>query len=338
MRSSVYGRVGLFSLACSGCDTFIECYSDEAAAEDILKCTCRMAHLLVQRGRYEQAHEQLNSVPESIMNVLKYHQYWIFFSGMLKLRQFLHRDDMTAATYLASQLRAQGAPDAELSFSLSLLEIDLHVRQSQYVEALDLVESLAKSCLPENTDIVGYIKLRNTKARILALCGHPLQGFTITVRAASIAYRTRALPCLWESCINLTHILLHLHDATAALQILEAIIPHVLECQDSDLAARTYSALVDAHMALAADEAIEENKDIELGKRNDRLSQAAEYLDSALKEYARVEDLQGQLEMLAKKGTIMQLCGDSELADDIATKYVELKREYRVTRSDFDAE
>ncbi|ERF75009.1 hypothetical protein EPUS_08054 [Endocarpon pusillum Z07020] len=324
MRSSVYGRTGLAHLAWSGGDIFLDCYADEAPAEDVLKSTCRMANLLVQKGRYNQAREMLDNVDESILRVLKYRQYWTFSAGMLQLRRSLHHDDLTTSSHLLTQLRSQGAPDIELSFAFSLLEIDFHTRQKSYDKALDLVETLAKSSHEENTDIIAQIKLLNIKARLLALCGHPHQGFSITVRAASMAHRARILPCLWESAVILSNILLHLHDFSAAIQLLEAVVPQVLECEDGHLAARTYSALVDAHMGLAGE--------AKSARRKEGLNKAVEYLDCAFEEFRRIEDARGQGEMLAKKATVMHLCGDYGLANDMASRYLDLKREYEKMR------
>ena len=326
MRSSVYGRVGLSHLAWSGGDTFLECYVDEAPAEDVLKCTCRMANLLAQKGRYGQAAEMMDDIPSSVLRVLKYKQYWTFSAGMLKLRRSLHRNDLTAASHFLCQLRGQGAPDVELSFALSLFEIDFHVRQCTYDKALDLVEMLAKSSHQENTDIMAQVKLLNIKARILAKCGQPHQGFSIAVRAASMAHRARVLPCLWESSIILSNILLHLHDFPAAVKILDAVVPQVLECQDCDLAARTYSLLVDAHMGMAGEEGTKS------AKQQEAFNKALAYLDCAFEEFRRIEELKGQLEMLAKKATIMHLCGDYVLANDIASRYLDLQKEYREMR------
>jgi anaphase-promoting complex subunit 5 len=318
--------MGLAHLAWSGGEIFIECYADEAPAEDILKCACRMAGLLVQKGRYNQAIEVLDNVDPAILRVLKCRQYWTFSAGMLRLRRFLHHDDLTAASQLLCQLRGQGAPDPELSFALCLLQIDFHVRENSYDKALDLVETLAKSSHQENTDIMAQIKLLNIKARILAKCGQPHQGFSITARAASMAHHAHVLPCLWESSIVLSNILLHLYDFAAAAKILEAVVPQVLECQDCDLAARAYALLVDAHMGLGGEE------EVSSVKQKERLNMASEYLDCAFEEYRRIEDFKGQLEMLAKKATVMHLSGDYVLANDTASRYLDLKKEYKEMR------
>lgn len=326
MKSAVYGRVGVSHLTWSGGDTFLECYADEAPAEDILKCTCRMANLLFQKGRHSQAIEIMDKVPSSILRVLKYKQYWTFCTGLLQLRRSLHHDDLTASSHLLAQLQGQSAPDTELSLALSLLEIDLHVRQTSYDRALSLVDTLATTSPPENTDIMTHLKLLNIKARILAQSGHPYQGFSTSIRAASIAHRARILPCLWESATILSHILLHLREFAAAVQMLDAVMPQVLECQDCDLAARTYSLLVDAQMGLAG---VEEDQS---PKRKEGLHQAREYLDCAWAEYRKMEDVRGQREMLAKKATVMYLGGDYGVANDVAGRYLDLNREYREMR------
>ena len=67
-------------------------------------------------------------------------------------------------------------------------------------------------------------------------------------------------------------------------------------------------------------------------KRKERLNKSLEYLDCAFEEYGRIEDLKGQLEMLAKKATVMHLCGDYVLANDMASQYLDLKREYKEMR------
>lgn len=333
MRSSVYGRVGLYHLAQSGGDIFLSCYADEVPGEDLLKCTCRMANLLVQRGRYNQATQILNNTPASVLHVLKYRQYWTFSLGMLQIRRALHHHDLSTAGALLSQLRGTGAPDIGLSFSLALLEIDLHARRHDVAQALDLLESLAKTSHPDNTDIMAQLKLLNIKARLLAQAGHPFQGFSIVVRAASLAYRARILPCLWESCVILANIMLHLHDFEAAVEVLEAIVPQVLECGDCELAGRTYEGLVDAWVGLAGNgnEEGDGEKAVAVGvggKKKERLNTALGYLDAAVEEYERVEEKRCVLRCLAKKATLLRVLGDKEVSEDVAGRYLGVLREF----------
>lgn len=326
MRGSVYSRIGLTHLAWMSGETFLECYADDAPMEDLLKCRCRMANLLVQKGRYTQATAMMEAVPKHVLRVLKYQQYWTFFAGMLKLRRHLRRADFTAASYILDQLKGQGAPDIEVGFALSLQEVDLLMRRGVYNDALDLVESLAQNAHPESTDVYAQIKLLMMKARGLALCKHPLKGFSIAVRAANMANRARILPALWEASGILANILTNLHEFSAAVDVLEAVVPQVLECEDCILAARTYAYLVDGYMGLAG---LEESKSV---KREERINKAMEYIDCAFEQFKHVEDLRGQCDMLVKKATIFNMLGDLILANDCASQYLGLKKEYEEAR------
>jgi anaphase-promoting complex subunit 5 len=326
MKAAVFGRVGLARLAWSSGETFLECHADEAPTDDLLKCRCRMASLLVQKGHYNEATELMEGVPRHVMRVLKYEQYWTFFAGMLRLRRHLHRSDFDAASYILERLRGQGAPDVETGLALSLLEVDLLMRRGVYSEALDLIESLAKETHPESTDVYAQVKLLMIKARGLALCKRPLKGFSIAVRAANMANRARILPALWESAGILANILINLHEFAAAVKVLEAIVPQVLECEDCDLAARTYALLVDGYMGLGGEE---EPKSV---KREERINKAMENIDAAFAQFKYVEDLCGQCDMLAKKATILNLRGDLVLANDFASQYLGLKKEYEAAR------
>ncbi|EXJ82204.1 hypothetical protein A1O3_06017 [Capronia epimyces CBS 606.96] len=326
MKGAAYSRVGIAHLAWLCGETFLQCHVPEAPLEDILKCNCRTAGLLVQRGRYGEANQVLNNVPEHVLRVTKFQNYLDFYTGILKTRRFLHRDDPNAAEHLLDRLRGQGPPDAEIGFSLSLLEIELLMRRGNFNTALKSVESLAQRAYNEISDIAVQTRLLNLKARILAECGHPLKGFSLVTKAAQIAYRGRILPSLWESVGLLAMLLIELREFTAAADILESILPSVLEYQDCDLTARSYSVLADAYMGLAGEE---EDK---ATKQKEFLSRAMESIDHAYVQSRYIEDLKGQLEMLKKKATLLHWRGDLVLANDIATQHLELQRKYESER------
>lgn len=203
-----------------------------------------------------------------------------------------------------------------------MMKVDLLCRRKNFARSLDELESLAKSCYQGNTDIFAQIKLLNVKARILAKCGHTLRGFSITVRAASMAYNARLLPALWESIGNLANILNTLSEFEAALNLLESIAPQVQECQDCEIIAITYSLLVDAHMGLAGD------AEPASTARKERLLKVPRLIDASFEAWERIEDLAGQTEMLAKKATIFQLLEDPVTANDYAAKYLNKKKAY----------
>jgi anaphase-promoting complex subunit 5 len=322
MQALAYSRVGLTHLTWSCRETFLQCHSSDAPAEDILKCSCHMASMMVEKGRYKEASEIMGSIANDILRVLKYQKYWIFFSGMLKLRRYLHRNDIDAAMNVLQRLQSQGAPDIELRYSLVYLEIDLLIRRGMYDAAMELAESVAAKAQVENSDVLVQVKLLSIKARLLAICGHPLKGFTMIVRAANIASRSRLLPALWEATGVLSNILIELSEFAAAVALLEAILPQVIVCQDSNLEAWTFSYLADAHMGLAGQE------NPKSSRRKEQVSKAMEHIDCAFQQFRHIEDLKGQTEVLAKKALMLHWRGDLVLANDTASQYLGLKKEY----------
>lgn len=323
MKGSVYGRVGVSHLAWSCGEIFLELPTEEVPAEDVVKCTCRMASILVQRGRYDDALNMLSDIPSKILRILKYQQYTTFYNGMLKLRRYLHHNHLSAAIAVINRLKGQGAPDLELKLHLSLLQVDLLSRRDSIHEAIRLLETVAENAQIETPDVLPQVKLLNAKASLLAKCGHPLKGLTIVLRAASTAYRARLLPALWEATTNLSHILNELSEFAPAVFLLSAIVPQVLECQDCALAASVYSKLVDAHIGLAGREKSKSTRWTEL------VNKATEYIDLAFEQYRRLEDLTGQLDMLDKKARILYMKGDFELADDLASRWLEIRTKYK---------
>ena len=326
MKGAAFGRVGLMHMAWWYGQAFLLCHAKDAPLEDVLKCTCRMAGLLVQRGRYDEAEKMLDTIPPHVLRVLKFQNYLNLFAGMLKTRRFLHRGNFDGAEHLLNRLNGQGAPDVEIAFTLSLVQFELLFRRGMLEEALEKVESLAEAATKsqEINDIAIQTRLLILKSRILVESGHSLKAFSLVTRAAQIAHRGRVLPSLWESIGLLATILNELREFAAAIDLLQSVMPQILECQDCELAARSYSVLADSHMGLA---------EVEMGrstKQKELVGKAMENIDHAHGQYRHVEDLSGQLGMLKKKATIMHWRGDLMLANDIATQYLDLKRAYQV--------
>lgn len=320
MRSSAFSRIGLAHLAWTNSETFLTCYASDAPIEDVLKSTCRVASFLAQRGRYSAITSTLATIPTSTLRVLKYHNYWTFYTQFLHLRQLIRHNDLPSATSLATQLTGQDPPDLELSLSLAFLRIELLIAQGNLAAALALTETTAERAATDNNDIIIHARLLNTKARILCASSHPLKSFTIVLRAAQLAYRALALSPLWESIGLLAHILTVLREYSAATDLLSAIVPRVLECQDCELAAQSYMYLVDAEMGLAGDE--KENKT----RRKEWVNRAMGHLEEAGRQYGFAEDVRGQLDVLYKKATVLRWQGDLLLANDVASRYLEVKR------------
>ncbi len=208
----------------------------------------------------------------------------------------------------------------DMSFSITTLEIDLHVRRQDYSSAMSALEMLATKVDSEEADILQRVKLMTLKARIFDRAGIPQKGFSVALRAATLAHRARLLPALWEAIGAVSRILISLKEFNAAAKLLSSIMPQVLECEDCDLAGLSFSFLADTHMGMAG------QAKAETLQRKEQLTKALEYIDRSFDEFSRVEEIRGQCEMMAKKATIMHLNGDPVLANDCAAKYLDLKK------------
>ena len=231
----------------------------------------------------------------------------------------LSRDHLIAAEHLLAQLRA-GPTNLEMSFLLCLLQIDLCSRREDYSTSISLLEKLSTKLNEEEADIYHRVKVMIIKARLLDRAGITQKGFSIALRAASLAHNARLLPALWEAMGAVSRVLISLEEFEAAGKLLESIMPQVLECDDCELAAQTFSFLADAHMGMAGQVMAQSPK------RKEQLMKALEFIGRSFDEYSRIEDVKGQCAMLAKKATIMRLNGDMVLANDCAAQYLDIKR------------
>lgn len=219
-----------------------------------------------------------------------------------------------------SQLRAGANLDSDLSFSVSTLDIDLHIRRQDYMTAMKLLETLATKLTDYEADVFQRLKLMVLKARIFDKAGTPQKGFSVALRAASMAHKAHVLPVLWEAVGAVSRVLISLKEFEAAAKLMESIMPQVLECEDCNLAGHCFLTLADAYVGQAGQAKTDSLQ------RKERLTKALEYIDRSFDEFSRVEEVQGQCEMLAKKATIMHLNGDPVLANDCAAKYLDIKK------------
>lgn len=197
--------------------------------------------------------------------------------------------------------------------------MDLQIRRGDFSRAMELLEDLAKKLDAEEADINQRIKLMTLKARIYDKAGIPQKGFSVALRAASLAHRARLLPALWEAVGAVCAVLNSLGEFRAAAKLLESSMPQVLECEDCNLSAHTFSLLADAHIGTAG------QANADTIQRKEQLAKGLENIDRSFDEFSRIDDVKGQCESLAKKAIIMHLNGDPILANDCAAKYLDIQ-------------
>ncbi|KAJ5999127.1 hypothetical protein N7451_006937 [Penicillium sp. IBT 35674x] len=325
LQSAMYARIGTTHLAWLNTEIFRECYTEGHPFDDYVKITFRNCQILAQKGNYKEAFARMNNVEPERLRAMKYNNAWTYYSGLLQLKRQICRDDKVAVEHILSQLQAVQLIDFDLRLLLAFHTIEFTIRQGDYGRALRMVEQAAHSMQPENFDVHSQIKLLCLKARILEKSGHPERGFSLAMRAASISHRSKVLYDLWEAICTLAAVLLSLHEFGATAELIESILPQVLESDDSALIARAYSLLVDANMGFAGELWARLGKE-SIPMRKEYVNRAIGYIDSAYDSYEEIEDILGQTEMMAKKATVMHITGDPVLANDYAAKYLDLRR------------
>lgn len=203
------------------------------------------------------------------------------------------------------------------------------MKWGDYDTALKLIERVGQTTPQETFDVAIQIRLLTLKARIFAQTDQAERGFSLAMRAASIAHRSRVLTGLWEAVGALSVVLMEFQEFEAARGLLESIMPQVIESEDCELVASSYALLVDANMGMAGQTRHDEAVAV---RQKEYLGRAVEFIDCAFAEYSKVDDSQAQSEMMAKRATVMHLTGDLALANDYAAKYLDLKRQAAAER------
>ncbi|CAO1600026.1 APC5 protein [Xanthoria calcicola] len=324
MQSSIFDRLGVGCQAWSYCELFLQCYAGQSPSEDVIQIQCKSAYMLARKGRWEEAISRMDEVDHEALRTLRYQQFWITNLGILKLQRHLHRDELDAGDHVLAQLQAAPTGVPELQYNISIAEIQLHMRRGDYTHALGLLEQLLTDLNQQEADIFQRLKAMILKARIYDEAGVPQKGFSVALRAASLAHKARLLPVLWEAVGAIGRVLISMKEFGATVRLIENVLPQALECEDCDLAAYLFSCLADGHMGMAG------QANGGSLQRKEKLTKALEALDRAFEEFSRIEDIRGQCEMMAKKATIMHRNGDSVLANDCAAKYLDIKAAAKV--------
>ena len=206
---------------------------------------------------------------------------------------------------------------------VAMLAVQLEIQKQDYNMAMELLEMHARELQYHDADIFYRVKLMTLKARLYNKAGLPQKGFSVAIRAASLAYRARLLPLLWEAVGALCGVLTSLNECEAAARLLRSIMPQVLENEDCNLTANSFMFLADAHMGLAG------QMNVGTPKRKEHMMKSMGFLERSFDEFSGLEDLVGQCEALAKKATVLHLNGDLMLANDCAAKYIAIRKAAR---------
>ncbi|KAF2643444.1 hypothetical protein P280DRAFT_467473 [Massarina eburnea CBS 473.64] len=318
-QSALSSRLGITYLSGVYCELLLHCYHHSCPLDDHIRATGRLTFLALQKGRYNDALALLSSISTSTNQSLKFHQYIFFCTGLSKLKRAIHWTDWTTCTALLSSLQPDASTDPELSFLLSESRIDYLVMRGLYSEAFTALEALSESLKEEGADVMQRISVLIAKAELFRRAGEAERGFSVALRAASVAFKARLMPCLWSAIGMLANILNSVAEYEAAMRLLHAIVPQSLENVDHFVTGKLYSHLGDSYIGRAGMEDTSTSRGARL--RALHVSRAETYIDRARECFKRVEDLHGECEQLVKKAIVAKLRGDETLAEEWAQKH-----------------
>ena len=305
LTTTLWDRLGLASMSAMMCEVFLRCHATSSLFDDRLRITCRLSGLLSSKGMYEEAFEKLESLGSNSLRSAKPRQYWRLYHGILNLRRVLHQNHLDAASALVSQL-LQASPeetDPAIISIIHMMHIETLTRCCDFDQALGRVERLVSEFRQNSKDISLRLRLLLAKAHLFDCIGRPEKGFTIAIRAASIAWRARLTSLLWQAIGAIANILNALGEFTASEKLLIAILPRCLETETTFITGTLYNILADARLGRTR----ESNLSSTAVDHAMKYSMVHDALDSAYKCFSAVGDVVKQDEILAKKATVSRL-------------------------------
>lgn len=138
---------------------------------------------------------------------------------------------------------------------------------------------------------------------------------SIALRAASTAHRCLVVPVLLEAAAVLVLVLSDLEEFLASNQLVEAILPMVIEARNVRLTAELFAAQAEAHVGIAGGKS---------GAEQARIMRLAEgFVERSRESYASVKNFNGVLDCLAMKARLARWRDDdatANLADQMSVQ------------------
>ncbi|KAF4548527.1 Anaphase-promoting complex subunit 5-like protein [Elsinoe fawcettii] len=317
LHASLFGQIGLHSLAQLQNETFTTVFERKATRPEALSLNCVQAYRMAIQGEYERAMGKLRETNPASHRTLRMHNLHLGFANMVSLKKALHRKEMIVVERLMRKikpLRSMAEPD--IAFETHILELEYLQRADRSSEALEKIDQMFEELkVTTATTFIHRIRLLITKANLWAHAGKPSKAFSIALRAANAGYTRSLVPLMCQGVTALATILIAQEEHEATQQILDSIIPRALELGDPFLSARLYSLLTDSLVG----QAMAPNQS---SKETDALLNSAQvYLERAKEGFAQVEDLDGTLECLQKKIILFRYRGEEALAEEMEGMY-----------------
>lgn len=95
LTSTLYSRLGIPHLANVHCELLLDCYKHSCALDERIRAVGRRAFIMSQSGRYDEAISILEAIDPSVHKSLKFYQYLVLCTGIIKLKRAIRRYKLT---------------------------------------------------------------------------------------------------------------------------------------------------------------------------------------------------------------------------------------------------
>jgi len=73
------------------CDLLLNCYAHSCPIDERIRAVGRLAFIMAQSGRYADAIASLDSIDPAVHKSLKYHQYLVLCTSVIKFKRAIRR-------------------------------------------------------------------------------------------------------------------------------------------------------------------------------------------------------------------------------------------------------
>ncbi|WPH01756.1 Hypothetical protein R9X50_00460800 [Acrodontium crateriforme] len=321
---SSFQRLGYDHLCSRIYESIQHVHRTHCPLSDLVRATCRLSYGQAQTGNYVASKTTLDGMAVQAKGVLRLEQRLIGFGILAQLRRSLRHDDLRASSVYLAELRIlRGFADPEICLEIDLIEIDFHIQSKELEKALKLVNAhLGRLKNASGSDIAQRLHFLVSKAKIFSDAGRPAKGFSIAMRAASIASKNWLVFILIESCAVLGNILNSLSEFEAARDLVSAIVPLAIEARKVGLIAQLFVILAESNVGLVG-----HDTSLSATEKMGMMCTAENHLDRSREAYSTLEDFQGVQECLVMKAQIVRWRGDEAAVAEIDDLYAQLLTE-----------
>jgi len=91
LQATLFSRLGLPHMANVHCELLLDCYYGACPVDERIRAIGRRAFTMSSGGRYDEAIATIEGIDAEIHKSLKYHQYLVLCTGVIKFKRAIRR-------------------------------------------------------------------------------------------------------------------------------------------------------------------------------------------------------------------------------------------------------